>query len=312
MKPSLVRHVISVEKSNSRFGFFTTLPALLTLTALFIYPLLFSLYISFTDFNMAAVIGKKAVGFVGIQNFKDILTDPAFWNSMRVTVFITIAAIGIEFILALALAVGTNRIEKGKSYFISIYLVSIMVAPVVVALLFKFILNDELGLLNLFLRKIGLISRDIGWLSDENIAKISVVMVDTWQATSAVFLLLYAAIIAIPRDIFESAVVDGANSWRVLINIILPSIKSVILYSMVIRFMDVFRIFDSIYLLTNGGPGNTTESLAMFIFRKGWTQMDISKASATSYLMMLVMVLGIVLINKAGNYEKNSNKLRDS
>jgi len=304
MKSSALRRVRSIKRSNSLFGFFATAPAMLTLIGLFIYPLLFSLYVSFTDYNMAAVLGNRTINFVGLQNYSNVLADPAFWNAMRVTVYITISAIAVEFIFALALSVATQKIEKGKSVFISIYLITILVAPIVVALLFRFILNDELGLLNLILRKAGIISRDIGWLSDEKIAKLSVVMVDTWQATSSVFLLLYAAIIAIPKDIFESAVVDGANSWRVFVNIILPSIKSVIIYSMVIRFMDVFRIFDSIFLLTNGGPGDATESLALFIFRKGWTQMDMSKASATSYLMMIVMAVGILLINRVGNYEK--------
>ncbi len=306
MKSSSVRRVPSIQSSNSIFGFFSTLPAMVTLIALFIYPLIFSLYVSFTDYNMAAVLGKRAINFVGFQNYKNVLTDAAFWNSMGVTVYITVLAIGVEFIIALTLAVGTSRIEKGRPYFIAIFLITIMMAPIVVALLFRFILNDELGLLNLVLRDFGLISKDIGWLSDERIAKLSVIMVDTWQATSSVFLLLYTAIIAIPKDLFESAVVDGANRWRVLANIILPSIKNVIVYSMIIRFMDLFRIFDSIFLLTNGGPGNATESMALYIFRKGWTQMDMSKASAGSYLMMLVMAFGILVINRAGNYEKKS------
>ena len=306
MKSSSVRRVPSIQSSSSIFGFFSTLPAMATLFALFIYPLLFSLYVSFTDYNMAAVLGKRAINFVGFQNYKNVLTDAAFWNSMGVTVYITVLAIGVEFIIALTLAVGTSRIEKGRHYFIAIFLITIMMAPIVVALLFRFILNDELGLLNLVLRDFGLISKDIGWLSDERIAKLSVIMVDTWQATSSVFLLIYTAIIAIPKDLFESAVVDGANRWRVLANIILPSIKSVIVYSMIIRFMDLFRIFDSIFLLTNGGPGNATESMALYIFRKGWTQMDMSKASAGSYLMMLVMAFGILVINRAGNYEKKS------
>lgn len=308
MKSKSVRNTLSIQKSNSIFGFLTTLPAMLVLITLFIYPLLFSLYVSFTDYNMAAVLGKRAINFVGLQNYKNVLTDSAFWNSMRVTLFITVIAICVEFILALALAVNTSRIKKGRSYFIAIFLITIMMAPIVVALLFRFILNDELGLLNLVLRKVGLISADIGWLSDERLAKLSVIIVDTWQATSSVFLLLYTAIIAIPGDIFESADVDGAGRWRVLINIIIPSIKNVIMYSMVIRFMDLFRIFDSIFLLTNGGPGNATESMALLIFRTGWTQMDMSKASATSYLMMLVMAFGMILINRIGSYEKNSNQ----
>jgi len=310
MKSRSVKHTLSIQKSNSIFGFFTTLPAMLILIALFIYPLLFSLYVSFTDYNMAAVLGKKAINFVGLENYKNVISDTAFWNSMRVTILITAIAIVIEFILALALAVSTSRVERGKAYFIAIFLITIMMAPIVVALLFRFILNDELGLLNLVLRKIGLISADIGWLSDEHLAKLSVIIVDTWQATSSVFLLLYTAIIAIPKDIFESANVDGASKWRVLINIILPSIKNVILYAMIIRFMDLFRIFDSIFLLTNGGPGNATESMALLIFRIGWTQMDMSKASASSYLMMLVMAFGIMMINRIGNYEKNSYKSR--
>jgi len=311
MKSKSVKHTLSIQKSNSIFGFFTTLPAMLILIALFIYPLLFSFYVSFTDYNMAAVLGKRAINFVGFDNYKNVLSDTAFWNSMRVTIQITAIAIVIEFVLALILAVSTSRIERGRAYFIAIFLITIMMAPVVVALLFRFILNDELGLLNLVLRKVGLISADIGWLSDEHLAKLSVIIVDTWQATSSVFLLLYTAIIAIPKDIFESANVDGASKWRVLINIILPSIKNVILYAMIIRFMDLFRIFDSIFLLTNGGPGNATESMALLIFRIGWTQMDMSKASASSYLMMLVMAFGIMLINRIGNYEKKSYKSRD-
>ena len=294
-------------KSNSVFGFFITLPAMLTLTALFIYPLLFSLYVSFTDYNMAAVLGNRAINFIGLKNYGSVMGDSSFQNSMGVTVFITLSAICVQFVIALALAVGTGRIQKGRTFFITIYLITIMVAPVVVALLFRSILNDELGLMNLFLKKIGLITKDIGWLSDQNLSRLSIVIVDTWQATAAVFLLLYTAVISIPKDIMESAIVDGAGNWRTFTGIILPSIKSVIVYSMVIRFMDLFRIFDSIFILTNGGPGDATQSIAFYIFRKGWTQMDISKASAASYLMMLAMAIGIVLISKAGSYEKKYN-----
>jgi multiple sugar transport system permease protein len=285
-------------RANRIFGLAATAPALLVLLALFVYPLAFSAFVGMTDYTVANVLSGRGVSFTGFANYRALLQDAQFQNATKVTLVIAIAAVAMEFTIGIALSASVSRMRRLRGLTTTLFMMTIMIAPVVVSLLFKFLLGDELGVLNGILKAAGLIRSDILWLTSGNLARASMVMIDTWQATSTIFLLVYTAIISIPQDVLESARVDGAGVFQTFFRIILPMVRSVIAYAMVIRFMDAFRIFDSAYLVTNGGPAGATETLSLFIYRKSWTQMDISSASAASFLMMAMMAAGMLLIRR--------------
>lgn len=287
-------------KGNGLFGVFAVAPALIVLMTLFLYPLCFSLFVAFSDYSLMGALKGSPLHFTGLKNYARLFRDPSFLQSIATTSLITACAMVLEGGLALLLAQGVSRRRKSRNAYITVFLLTIMIAPIVVAMLFRFILNDELGVLNALLRKSAFVNRNIPWLSSKQLARLSVVVVDTWQATSAVFLLFYTGIISIPAELYESARVDGAGHSRMFFSITLPLIRDVVVYSMVIRFMDLFRIFDAVYLLTNGGPAGATETIAMYIFRRSWTEMDVSKASAASHMMMLLIIAGILLIKSLG------------
>ena len=287
-------------ESNKRFGVLITLPALFVLITLFIYPLVYSICVSFTDYTVANVLSGNGVSFVGLDNYVSLLKNGKFLNTIKATCLIAIPAVALEFSIGLLISASVSRIRRFKGFFTTLFMMTIMIAPVVVSLLFKFLLGDELGVLNGILKAVGLIRADIPWLTDENLARLSITMIDTWQATSTIFLLLYTAIIAIPTDVIEAARIDGAGVFQCFFRVVLPMIKPVIVYSMVIRFMDAFRIFDAPYMVTNGGPAGATESMSLFIYRKSWTDMDISSASASSFIMMILLIIGMTLIRQIG------------
>lgn len=291
------RKVTCYKRGNIFFGVLITLPAIFIISFLYIYLLMYSFFISLTDFNLV----KDEINFIGLRNYVTTIKSGDFHNSLQVTFTIAFFAVFFEFLFGLLLAVTVNGILKKKELFKTIFLMPIMIAPTVVGLLFRFMLNDEFGILNAVLKDFGLISQNIGWLVDSKLAKLSIIILDIWATTPLVFLLLYTGITGISKELYESGRIDGANGWQLFCKITMPLIKRVSLLVIFIRFMDVFRVFDSIYVLTKGGPGRATESLSMLIYRVNWYSFDVGLASSITYIMTIIMLIIIIIINRLGS-----------
>ncbi len=290
-------------KSNHRTMFLTVfVPITALLIGITIFPMIYSLVLSFLDINLLKPYQKT--DFVLFDNFKSLLVDARFLNSVGNTAVFSLTTLTIEFLLGLGIALLLNRELALKRFFRTLFLIPFMTTPVVVGLIWRFLYNYDLGLINYVFRVMRL--DQVLWLSDPTRALRSVIIVDIWQWTPFVALILLAGLQSIPVEPYESAKIDGCNRfqefWYLTLHFLRPSILVVIL----IRAMDSIKLYDLVYTLTEGGPGIKTETISFFLYVLGFKQFFLGKASAGSYLLLIVMILLSTAFIKLlkGEYEK--------
>ena len=275
-------------------------PAFIVLAVILFYPLGYSLYLSFHNWTLRDF--KQGVPFVGLTQYINLFSNPEFLNAVRITFVFVVAAITLEFILGMALALLLNHDLKGKGIIRSLILLPMMCTNVVVGLTWRLLLNYDYGLVNYLLSVIGI--PRLEWLSKPALAMPAVVMVDVWNTTSFVALLLLAGLQALPEEPYEAARIDGASWWQQFRYLTLPLLRQTILVALLWRFIDTFRIFDVIYLLTAGGPARATETVSIYVYRYGFQSFNLSFASAASYIMILVMlVIAAILARLIGKQD---------
>ena len=266
------------------------LPALLFLLAVAIVPLIYSLVVSLLRFNL---MNLDRTGFVGLRNFQLILSSPDFWNSLAVTIQFVVIAVGLELLLGLGLALALSRDVPGISVFRSFILVPLALAPVVVGLLWRFMLNVESGVLNWFISLLGLPRTD--FLSNTTLALPIIALVDVWQWTPFMFLILLAAIQALPHEPFEAAAIDGASTWETIIHITLPMLRYPILVAVLLRTIDAFRVYDLIFMMTRGGPINATDTLSWSVYNVGFRNFNMGYAAALSWIILIIVSVVVMI-----------------
>jgi multiple sugar transport system permease protein len=275
-------------------------PAFIVIAVILIYPLGYSLWLSFHEWTLRGF--RQGIPFVGLQNYRDLFSNPDFLNSLRITATFVILAVGIEFVLGMGLALLLNHDLRGKNIIRALILLPMMCTNVVIGLTWRLLLNYEFGLVNYYLGVIGV--GPFEWLSKPAVAFAAVILVDVWNTTSFVALLLLAGLQALPDEPFEAARIDGASAWQSFTNITLPLLRQTILVVLLWRMIDTFRIFDVIYLLTAGGPARATETVSIYVYRYGFQSFNLGYASAASYLMILIMLLiAAVLARLMGRIE---------
>lgn len=262
------------------------LPALLFLLAVSIVPLLYSLVVSLLRYNL---MNPERRGFVGLRNFQLILADADFWNSFLVTIEFVVIAVGLELLLGLVLALVLSRDVPGIGAFRSLVLVPLALAPVVVGLLWRFMLNTEAGILNYIVSLFGLSRTD--FLSNTTFALPVIALVDVWQWTPFMFLILLAAIQALPHDPYEAAAIDGASSWETLWHITLPLLRYPILVAVLLRTIDAFRVYDLVFMMTRGGPVDATNTLSWSVYNDGFRPFNMGYAAALSWVMLVIVTV---------------------
>jgi len=260
------------------------LPTLLFLFAISIVPLLYSLVVSFLRYNL---MDPEPARFVGLRNFQLIFTSPDFWNSLWVTLGFVIMAVGAEFLLGLALALVLSRDVPRIGIFRSFILVPLSLAPIVVGLLWRFLLGTEYGIINYVITLVGLPRVD--FLSNTTLALGVIALVDVWQWTPFMFLILLAGVQALPVDPFEAAAIDGASRGQMFRYITLPLLRYPILVALLLRTIDAFRVYDLIFMMTRGGPINATDTLSWHIYNIGFRNFNMSYASALSWVMLIIV-----------------------
>ncbi len=263
------------------------LPAFLVLVTIVVYPLIFSLSMSLRDFSYTRPGSEKP--FVGLSNFKSVLLDSEFLNSIKVNLLFCIGAVTLELLLGLGVALLFNRELPGFGVLRSLILIPMIITPVVVGLIWRWLLNPQLGLINYLLGCLGINAP--AWLSDTRFALPSLILVDVWEWTPFVFLTIYASLQSLPEEPYEAALIDGASAWQTFRYITLPSIWPSMLVVSTIRFMDTIRVFDIIYITTMGGPGTATEVLSLYPYRQIFYFNSISKAAASSLLILIITII---------------------
>jgi multiple sugar transport system permease protein len=262
-------------------------PAFIVLIIILIYPLGYSLWLSFHEWTLRGF--RSGVPFVGLANYVELFTNPDFLASLRVTFTFVFAAISIELVLGMGLALLLNHDLKGRHILRALIFLPMMLTNVVIGLTWRLLLNYEYGLINYYLSRIGL--ERIEWLSKPSVAMPAVVLVDVWNTTSFVALLLLAGLQSLPDEPFEAARIDGATAWQSFRYLTLPLLRQTILVVLLWRLIDTFRIFDVIYLLTAGGPARATETVSIYVYRYGFQSFNLGYASAASYTMIIIMLL---------------------
>jgi multiple sugar transport system permease protein len=274
------------------------LPSFIIIAFITLFPFIYSVFLSFMQYNpVRPWYGMK---FVGFRNFAEILTDETVWNSFKITILFVVGTVTIEFILGFAIALLFNRDIPGKKIFRSIILVPMILTPVVVGLLWKYTLNHNFGVIQIWTTRLGL---DFEWHHAKKTALLTMIFVDVWEWTPFIFLIILAGLMAVPQEIVEMARMDGAQGLSLLFRILVPTIKKVILICIILRMVDAVRVFDTIWVLTRGGPSRATEVYTVHVFREGFQFMNIGYAAALS-LVLLVVVLGLsILFIKVTKFE---------
>jgi multiple sugar transport system permease protein len=279
--------------SDGSFGFLIVLPALILMLVFFIYPMLFSAYTSFQNYNIAH---PDQTTFAGLGNYVKTLGSPDFQRALGNTVVYVSIALPVEFGLGLILALALATVTRGRNWLRTLLIIPMMLAPVAMALMWKFMYNDELGIINHLLRSLGS-NRPPLWLTDPGIALFSVILVEVWATVPVFILLLLAGLLAIPQDYYEAATIDGAGALAAFRYVTLPLLRPVILVGLLIRGMDAFRVFDLIFVLTKGGPALRTDVLSFYVYRVAFTNRAFGEATAAAWIMAIILlVAGLILI----------------
>lgn len=277
-------------------------PSTILLMALSIFPLIFIMYYSFTDYYF---LDRAGVKFIGTENFKNIVNDTYFKQAVYNTVKFTILAVVSEITLGLMMALFINNLNKGKKTVRTLVLLPTLLPPVTVALVWQIMFSNNYGIINEFLRKLGI--SPVNWLMDVKTAFYSILTIDIWQYSPFVFLLIYAALQSVPKGQYEAAKIDGANPWHRFIYITIPNISKVIGMVVLLRTIDSIRLFDKVNILTKGGPANSTATITQYIYQYGVKGLKVGYGSAASLIMvMIVLVLAVFHIRQI--YGKNEEE----
>jgi multiple sugar transport system permease protein len=256
-------------------------PALIVLLALSIYPLIFSVKVALTN-------GAGAFAF---DNFTRLARDRVFATAALQTVVFTAIALAVEFALGLALALLVDSLGRARSVFRAGIMVPMLLPPVVAAVVWRLIYNPQFGVLNETLRRLGVNTAALTWTNGERSALLSVIAVDVWEWTPFIFLLLSAGLQAIPAEPLEAALIDGASWWQRFRDVTLPLLKPAIVLALLLRAMDLVRIFDQIFILTQGGPGTATETVSLYIYRTAFRFSNFGYAAAMSFVLLIATML---------------------
>jgi multiple sugar transport system permease protein len=272
--------------------YYVILPGILFLIFMAIYPLAFSFWISFSNWDLL----DPEHYFVGLKNYKNIILDGNFWNAVLVTGTFTVSAVSIEIIFGFIIALLINNITKGRRFFQTIFLLPVIVAPAISGLMWRFMLNYEYGVLNFFMTVVHL--QRHAWLAEKSFALPAIILTDIWQWTPFMTIILLAGLQSLPDEPMEAARIDGCSSWQRFWLITLPMMKRVTTIALVLRTIDAFRIYDIIFMMTRGGPVNATSSLSWIIYERGFKTFELHKSAAMSWLMLIIVTVIIMIILK--------------
>lgn len=282
------------ELSDFAFKWLLLLPSAIAVVALLIFPFLFTLVVSFTDWHL---FNRGApVSFVGFKMWWDVLSSQYIHTTVINTIRFVAMAVPLEFALGLGIALALNEATRFRSFFRVFFLMPVMISPIaVVFIIGRLMLHEDIGAVNAVLMKLGF--ERVMWLSDPTTARITIVLVDVWQSTSFMILMFLAGLQSLPQEPYEAATVDGSTAWQRFRYITFPLLGPVALTALLIRGLDAFKVVDIIYALTGGGPGQATESVTMTVYRTGVKGGDIAYGSAAAYILLIMMgVFAFLLI----------------
>jgi multiple sugar transport system permease protein len=263
-------------------------PTAIVLGALILFPVGYSIWLALYKWQITDINGPKP--FVGWHNFDRLLHDATLRTALRNTVLFVIGSVGTELVLGTIVAVALFHVTRGRRLANSIILLPMIVAPVITSLLWRYVFDPQFGVLSQFLSLFGH-KGGIDWFGSDRLALPALMIVDVWQWTPFVVLVLHAGMLAVPQEYLEAAEVDGASRLQVMRRIVLPALAPQVLLILLFRTMDTYRIFDTVFVLTKGGPGTATNTIGLYAYRTGFSFFDMGYAMALSVFILVTIVI---------------------
>ncbi|MDB5074067.1 MAG: sugar transporter permease [Chloroflexi bacterium] len=288
--------------TDRRMAILFIAPSIILLLAISIFPLIWSVYLSFTRYR---VTGTHPPKWIGLDNYRNILTqnDPIYdvWHQFQVTAAIVVTAVGLEFLLGFGLALLLVRKFPGRGLLLTLMLTPMMLAPVIVGLFWKFMLDASFGVVN-YMQSAWFHFPRVDYVNQPTSATVAIIMADVWMWTPFMLLISVAGLSAIPKYLTEAALVDRASAWFRFRHITLPLVWPLLLIALLFRTIDAIKLFDLPFTLTGGGPGDATQTISYTLYQKAFNDYDTGSASALAYII-LIMVIALANI-----YIRNLNK----
>jgi multiple sugar transport system permease protein len=268
-----------------RTGWAFALPGFSALAIVMGFPLVYALVMSVSS---QTLLHPQLLPLKGLDNFITVMSDPNFWGATWLTVLYSVVTVAGEFIVGLGIALMLNRTVKMKPVYFALLTIPMAMSPVSVALIWRMLLQPNLGIVNHVIESLGGVPVD--WLGNANLALWTMAGIDIWQQVSFVILILAAGLASLPKDPYEAAEVDGATPWQQFWNITLPMLRPVAMITVVIQLINEFRTYDLPYVLTRGGPGTSTEVLSFFAYRRAFLGLSLNEGAAASFMLLLIVL----------------------
>jgi len=271
-----------------------TVPTWIFLFLTILIPFIYGIYISFLNINLASFLPAS---FIGFDNYLNVLRAPETWSTFQITLVITVFGLLVQIPLGIILALALHENLRGTKIFRSILITPMLLTPVAVGLTYRFMFDTDLGVVNWML---GLLNIEkVNWLGSQTSALFAIIIVDSWQSIPFVMLLVLAALTAISPSLYEAARVDGASSSQIFRNLTLPLITPTLLVITMIKIMDFLKLFDTLFILTRGGPGNATTTLGLWTYKTGFIFLELSRAAALGVIVAIISLPVYFLWRKA-------------
>ena len=262
-------------------------PAVLVMAAACLYPVISAFQLSLFDWSMGTP--WSSARWVGLDNFASAFLNPRVWSSLWTTLMFAAVCVSLEMVLGIALALALEHPVRGMAFFRTLFILPMMIAPIAVGLAWRYLFDAQFGLVNAVLALFG-VSAKI-WLADPQLAFIAIVIADVWQWTPFVFIMIIAALANVDGAVIEASRIDGAKWLQMTFLVKLPMIMHVIAITLMMRLIDAFRVLEVIYVLTFGGPGDSTEILSLHIYKTAFVGQQLGVAGAVSVLLLVVVAI---------------------
>jgi len=276
-RPNLLR------RKNLRPVAQLTIPTWIFLAMVVLIPFFYGVYISFLNINLASFLPPS---FVGFDNYQTVLAASETWSTLRITLIITFIGLLTQIPIGILLALVLHENLRGTKVFRSILITPMLLTPVAVGLTYRFMFDTDLGVINWALGSLGI--ERVNWLGSQTSALFAITIVDSWQSIPFVMLLVLAALTAISPSLYEAARVDGASANQIFRRITLPLITPTLLVITMIKIMDFLKLFDTLFILTRGGPGNATTTLGLWTYKTGFVFLEFSRAAALGVIITII------------------------
>jgi len=282
----------SLQQREQLTGWILITPALVLLLLVFAYPIARALCQSLTTQNLGTELQPV---FSGFYNYTRMIFDGRFWQSLRNSTVFTVISVALELILGMGIAIVLNQPFRGRGIVRTIAILPWALPTALIALVWAWIFNDQYGLVNDILLRLGLIQSGINWLGEPTLAMLSLIIADVWKATPFISILLLAGLQSIPRDLYEAHAIDGATPWQSFRQITLPFLFPQILIAALFRLAQAFGMFDLVAVMTGGGPGGATEMVSLYVYATIMRYLDFGYGAALVVVIFILLVLAVAI-----------------